>query len=67
VRGIFLDSLFSPPQQVLAGMAARGGEARTARQVRSALDGNRWFHFQQSAVRKLKLWQRMARTRALTR
>ena len=68
VHGIFLSSLFHPPQQVLAGMASQGrGEAHTARQVQRVIDGSRWFHFQQSAVRKLKLWQRMARTRALAR
>ncbi|MFS2004695.1 glycosyltransferase family 2 protein [Duganella sp. CT11-25] len=67
VRGIFLSSLFSPPQQVLDGMSARGADARTARQVRNALDDSRWFHLQQSAVRKLKLWRRMARTRAIAR
>ncbi|NVM75123.1 glycosyltransferase involved in cell wall biosynthesis [Duganella sp. SG902] len=68
VRAIFLDSLFAPPRQVLADMAGAGRhDARTARQVRRALDGSRWFHLQQSAVRKLKLWQRLARTRALPR
>jgi glycosyltransferase involved in cell wall biosynthesis len=68
VRGIFLDSLFAPPQQVLAGMADQGRkDAHTARQVQRALEGNRWFHFQQTAVRKLKLWQRLERTRAALR
>ncbi|MYM23154.1 glycosyltransferase [Duganella sp. FT135W] len=67
VRGIFLDSLFAPPKEVLADMAGNGGDAHTARQVQRALDGNRWFHFQQTAVRKLKLWQRLERTRAAQR
>ncbi|MHA4867725.1 glycosyltransferase family 2 protein [Duganella sp. PWIR1] len=69
VRGIFLDSLFGSPQQVLAGMNGAGDrrDARTARQVQRALDDCRWFHFQQTAVRKLKLWQRLERTRAAQR
>ena len=68
VRGIFLASLFSPPQQVLAAMSnSDRGDAYTARQVQQALDGDRWFHWRQSATRRLKLWQRMQRTRALHR
>jgi len=67
VRGIFLDSLFAPPKDVLAGMAGNGSDAHTARQVQRALEGNRWFHLQQTAVRKLKLWQRLERTRAAQR
>ena len=65
MRGIFLDSLFAPPQQVLAGMAGRRGDAHAAHQVRQALDGSRLFHLQQSALRKFKLWRRRMRTRAL--
>ena len=68
VHNIFLSSLFSPPQQVLAGMYAQGpDEAHAARQLQRVMDGSRWFHLQQSAVRKLKLWQRLERTRALAR
>jgi hypothetical protein len=67
VRTIFLQSLFSPPQQVLAGMTATPRDIRVARQVRRALDGSWLFHWEQSAVRKLKLWQRMQRTRAAAR
>ncbi|TFW28762.1 glycosyltransferase family 2 protein [Duganella callida] len=65
VRRIFLDSLFAPPQQVLAAMRGNRDDAHTARQVQRALNDNRWFHLQQTAVRKLKLWQRLERTRAL--
>lgn len=74
VRQIFLDSLFHPPQRVLANMrgtgevllsANRALDAHTARQVRQALDGSWRFHLQQSVSRKIKLWQRMKRTRAL--
>jgi len=67
VREIFLQSLFSPPQQILAGMTATPRDIRVARQVKRALDGSWLFHWEQSAVRKLKLWQRMQRTRAAAR
>lgn len=67
VRDIFLSSLFNAPQKVLASMAANGHDAHTARQVRQALDNNLWFHWQQRAVRTIKLWQRMKRTRAAAR
>lgn len=65
VRDIFLDSLFNPPQQVLAGM--QGADAHTARQAGMALRGSWRFHFGQQVTRKIKLWQRMKRTRAMQR
>jgi glycosyltransferase involved in cell wall biosynthesis len=76
VRDIFLDSLFHPPQRVLANMRGAGEvllsadrplDAHTARQVRQALEGSWRFHLQQSVSRKIKLWQRMKRTRAQAR
>jgi hypothetical protein len=67
VHEIFLSSLFSPPQQVLSGMARNLRDARTALQVQHVIDGNRWFHVRQSVVRKFKLWRRMRQTRALQR
>jgi glycosyltransferase involved in cell wall biosynthesis len=67
VHDIFLSSLFSPPQQVLSGMARNLRDARTALQVQHVIDGNRWFHVRQSVVRKFKLWRRMRQTRALAR
>jgi hypothetical protein len=77
VRDIFLDSLFNAPQQVLANMEGkgaplllsndRGGDAHTARQARMALRGSWRFHIEQQVTRKIKLWQRMQRTRAMQR
>ncbi|MRX11554.1 glycosyltransferase [Pseudoduganella sp. FT25W] len=67
VHGIFLSSLFSPPQQVLSGMARNLRDARTALQVQHILDGNRWFHVRHSLVRKFKLWRRLRQTRVLPR
>lgn len=64
VREIFLSSLFNPPQQALDELRARGA-LRTARQVGRALAGSKLFHVQQSVLRTIKLWQRMARTRSL--
>lgn len=67
VKSIFVDSLFDPPQQVLDGMRANKRsqrDRRTARQVQRALRDSWLFNLEQSAVRKLKLWQRMRRTRA---
>ncbi len=65
VRDIFLGSLFNPPQQVLASM--QGADARTARQAGMALRGSWRFHIGQQVTRKIKLWQRMQRTRATQR
>jgi GT2 family glycosyltransferase len=65
VRDIFLGSLFNPPQQVLAGM--HGADAHTARQAGMALRGSWRFHLEQQVTRKIKLWQRMQRTRAMQR
>lgn len=70
----FLGGLFSPLRQVLTSMrdgqlisTSRKADLRTARQVRSAVAGSLAFHLQQTVSRKIKLWQRMARTRALQR
>ncbi|MFA9217377.1 MAG: glycosyltransferase family 2 protein [Sphingomonadaceae bacterium] len=77
VRDIFLGGLFNPAPQVLASMEGqsgaallssdRRGDAHTARQARMALRGSWRFHLEQQVTRKIKLWQRMQRTRALQR
>lgn len=74
VRQIFLGSLFGAPQQVLESMRGdallsndRALDAHSAGQVGKALSGNWAFHWQQTVSRKIKLWQRMARTRAVKR
>jgi glycosyltransferase involved in cell wall biosynthesis len=70
MREIFLGSLFGQPAQVLAAMAgadASADDRHNARQLRKVLADDWLFHLRQTASRKIKLWKRMARTRAAAR
>lgn len=62
VKSRFLDSLFHPPEAVLAAMRGRSDSAW--RQVGQALAGSLTFDIGKAASRTVKLWQRLGRTKA---
>lgn len=62
VKSRFLDSLFHPPEAVLAAMRGRSYSVR--RQVGQALAGSLTFDIGKAASRTVKLWQRLGRTKA---
>jgi hypothetical protein len=70
VKSLFLDSLFNPPDVVLAAMRRRShgaperhGDARAARQASQALAGSLMFDIGKAASRKVKFWQRLGKAK----
>ena len=64
VKERFLDSLFHPPEVVLAAMRQRSD--RNERQVGQALEGSAMFQIRMAGSRKFMSWQRKRKARALT-
>jgi len=72
LKEIYRATLFGTPENVLDKMeqgslrsTSRRDDLRAARQVRQALANSLVFRFKQTLSRKVKLWQRQARVRAL--
>ena len=72
LKEIYRATLFGTPDNVLDKMeqgslrsTSRRDDLRAARQVRQALANSLVFRFKQTLSRKVKLWQRQARVRAL--
>ncbi|MBA5687967.1 glycosyltransferase family 2 protein [Rugamonas apoptosis] len=61
LRALFLSTLFTSPQQLLARLGAAGAskaDRRNARQLGQILRGDWLFHLRQTASRQFKLWRR---------
>lgn len=63
VKSRLLDSLFHPPEVVLAAMRRRAD--RNERQIGQALAGSTLFHIRMAGSRKFMSWQRNRKAKAL--